>query len=267
MLAVNMNNVKKSYGITDVLENFSLSVNLGEKIALIGANGCGKTTVLKIIAGQEEYSQGSLSIKNDLNIGYLEQIPQLNPENTIYEELETVFSDLFKLEKEITELEEQISKTDISKKNRDRLMKEYSKKRHKFEEQGGYRYRSDIYKIATGLGFEHEEMNKKAGVLSGGEKTRLGLVKLLLLRPDILLLDEPTNHLDIPSRQWLEEYLHGYPGAVIIISHDRYFLDEVVNKIVELKDGKDEVYHGNYSYYLQEREERYKRRLQTYNNQ
>lgn len=267
MLAVSMKDIEKSYGITDVLEKFSFSINMGEKIALIGANGCGKTTVLKIIAGLEEYSQGSLSIKNGMNIGYLEQIPRLNPEHTIYEELKTVFNDLLAIEKKITELEEEISKSDKSDKKREQLMKEYSEKRRIFENMGGYKYRSDIYKIATGLGFKHEEMNKRTAVLSGGEKRRLGLVKLLLSKPDVLLLDEPTNHLDIPSRQWLEDYLHNYHGAVIIISHDRYFLDKVVNKIVELKDGKDELYYGNYSYYLRERKERYARRLQRYKNQ
>src|SRR6056297_3323335 len=237
MLAVNMNNVKKSYGITDVLEEFSLSVNMGEKIALIGANGCGKTTVLKIIAGQENYSYGNVSVKNGLNIGYLEQIPQINPENTLYEELKKVFSNLLQIKNEITKLEEKISDDSKNGKKTERLMRDYSEMRRKFEYRGGYKYKSDIYKIATGLGFSHDELNKKAAVLSGGEKTRLGLIKLLLSQPDILLLDEPTNHLDIPSRQWLEDYLHNYPGAVIIISHDRYFLDKVVNKIVELKDG------------------------------
>ncbi len=267
MLAVNLKNVEKSYGITEVLECFSLSVNKGEKVALIGANGCGKTTVLKIIAGEEKYSGGSVSVKNDLDIGYLEQIPRSNPENTLYEELKTVFKDLFKLKRKITELEKQISINSKDKEKREKLLQEYSEIRHEFEKKGGYRYKSDIYKIATGLGFLHEELKKKTGVLSGGEKTRLGLVKLLLLKPDILLLDEPTNHLDIPSRQWLEEYLHNYRGAVITISHDRYFLDKVVNKIVELKNGKDEIYHGNYSYYLQERKKRFEQKLQVYKNQ
>lgn len=270
MSVLSLNNIEKSYGITRVLQGFSLFINEGEKVGLIGPNGSGKTTVFKIIAGIEPYSGGNLALKKGLKVGYLSQMPDFNPENTLYEELKTVFSDLIELEDALRELEKRISlksSKDEEDSQLEQLLTEYSQLQHRFEIDGGYQYESKINQVALGLGFSPEELNKKVETLSGGEKTRLGLVKLLLSEPDLLLLDEPTNHLDLPSIQWLEDYLKEYQGAVIIISHDRYFLDEVVNRIVEIKNGRDEVYNGNYSYYLKERKRRYERLLQAYENQ
>lgn len=273
MAVVDLHNIKKSYGITEVLKGFSMSVNEGERAALIGANGCGKTTVFRIIAGLEPYSKGSLSLKNGIDVGYLSQMPDIDSDKTLQQELETVFADVIAMEEKMSELEQKISSTGENVENDgeervlEQLMQEYSELQHRFENKDGYGYSSEIRKVAIGLGFEHEELGRNVSKFSGGEKTRLGLAKLLLAGPDLLLLDEPTNHLDIPSLQWLENYLGEYDGTVIIISHDRYFLDEVVDRIIELKQGRNEVYHGNYSYYLEERKRRYEQRLRTYENQ
>ena len=272
MTVVNLNNIKKSYGLTDVLNGFSLTVNDDEKMGLIGPNGSGKTTIFRIISGMEPYKEGTLSIRNKTRVGYLSQLPEFKPDNTLFTELKSVFSEVISLKEEMSELEQTISKLghktdDKSKKQLDKCMKEYSKMRQKFEKMGGYGYESRIRKVAVGLGFTLDELKKKVKTFSGGEKTRLGLVKLLLSEPDLLLLDEPTNHLDIPSIQWLEDYLKDYDGSVMIISHDRYFLDKVVTRIVEIKNGEDEVYQGNYSYYLKERKRRYEKRLHKYETQ
>mgnify|MGYP006287945005 CR=1 FL=1 len=279
MSVLNLNNIEKNYGLTKVLKNFTMTINDKEKIGLIGPNGSGKTTIFKIISGIESYKSGNLSIRNGTSIGYLSQMPDMNKDNTLFEELLEVFADVIELEEKISDMEGQISNLgDKQNSNRNKttssqndntdemeyLLKEYSKLQHEFEDKGGYSYKSEIKKVAVGLGFTLEELEKKVTTLSGGEKTRLGLVKLLLSKPDLLLLDEPSNHLDIPSIQWLEDYLNDYQGAVVIISHDRYFLDNVVTRIIEIKNGSEEIYNGNYSYYLEERKRRYEKRLHEY---
>lgn len=268
MSVLNLHNIEKNYGLTEVLKNFSMTINDKEKIGLIGPNGSGKTTLFKIISGEENYGNGNLSIRNNTSIGYLSQMPDLEEEITLYEELLKVFSDVIEMKEKISRLEKKISKLGNKKNKNDsklnELLKEYSELQHEFEKKGGYSYKSEIKKVAVGLGFTLEELDKKIYTFSGGEKTRLGLVKLLLSKPDLLLLDEPSNHLDIPSIQWLENYLNDYQGAVVIISHDRYFLDNVVTRIVEIKNGKEEIYKGNYSYYLEERKRRYEKRLHEY---
>ncbi|MTI58752.1 MAG: ABC-F type ribosomal protection protein [Firmicutes bacterium] len=267
MLVVSLNNIAKSYGVTDVLIDFSLHVNQGERVGLIGSNGCGKTTVFKIIAGFEPYSSGNLSLKRGIEIGYLSQLPDFEDDWTIIEELRTNYLHLIEMEKKLRFLEEKMA---VSNNNidHDKLMKKYSELQHSFEREGGYGYESKIKKVALGMGFTEEELNQRiVNTLSGGEKTRLGLIKLLLSEPDLLLLDEPTNHLDLSSIQWLEDYLSDYQGTVIAISHDRYFLDKVVERIVELRDGKNEEYNGTYTYYLEERKRRFEQRLHEYENQ
>ena len=267
MSVLNLNNIEKYYGLTKVLKDFSMTINDKEKIGLIGPNGSGKTTLFKIISGEESYSNGNLSIRNGTSIGYLSQMPDLDEENTLYEELLKVFSDVIEMKNKISEMEKEISKLGNETSNDSKLnnlLQEYSELQHEFEKKGGYSYKSEIKKVAVGLGFTLEELDKQIYTFSGGEKTRLGLVKLLLSKPDLLLLDEPSNHLDIPSIQWLENYLNDYQGAVVIISHDRYFLDNVVTRIVEIKRGREEIYKGNYSYYLEERKRRYEKRLHEY---
>ena len=270
MVVVNIDSISKSFGTHEVLKNFSMSVNKGEKVALIGANGSGKTTIFKIINGDEDYQQGNLSLKNNISIGLLDQEPDFCSDNTIYQELLTVFNHLKYLEKQLKSYEKRISDFDKNHHNKEELenlMEEYSKLSHKYEINGGYEYENKIVQVSSGLGFDKNDLDKKISYLSGGEKSRVGLIKLLLKKPDILLLDEPTNHLDISSIQWLEDFLSNYNGAVIIISHDRYFLDKVIERIVEINDGKDEKYYGNYSYYLEERKKRFEQRMREYKNQ
>ncbi|MFW6022135.1 MAG: ribosomal protection-like ABC-F family protein [Halanaerobiaceae bacterium] len=271
MSVVNLNKITKFYGITEVLRNFSLFVTEGERVGLIGPNGCGKTTVFKIIAGIEPFIEGSMSIKKGAEIGYLSQMPDLTNCLSLFEELKTIYRSLINIHNRMRQLEQEIADRGNDSGTKDELgilMDEYSNLQHEFENKGGYQYETKIRQIAYGMGFNEDELqNKRVENLSGGEKTRLGLVKLLLTEPDLLLLDEPTNHLDLTSIQWLEEYLHEYNGTVIIISHDRYFLDQVIDRIVEIKNGKEEIYHGNYSYYLEERKRRHEQLMQTYENQ
>ncbi|MGM0603137.1 MAG: ribosomal protection-like ABC-F family protein [Bacillota bacterium] len=274
MSILNLNNIKKSYGITEVLKGFSLNLNRGERVGLIGANGSGKTTLFKIIAGLES-CKGNISIRSDLTLGYLSQLPDFADDKIIYDELLLVFSDVIEMidklkqmEKDIAQMGKKAEESPQTKAKLEKLMQEYSELQQKFNSGIGYEYESRIKQVAVGLGFSEEEIfNKKLVQLSGGEKTRLGLIKLLLLEPDILLLDEPTNHLDLKSVEWLEKYLKDYQGSLIVISHDRYFLDNVIERIVEIKNGKNEDYAGNYSYYRKERKRRYEQRLKEYKNQ
>ncbi|SIR05183.1 ribosomal protection-like ABC-F family protein [Halanaerobium kushneri] len=275
MAILNINNLKKEYGIETVLKDFSLNVNQGESVALIGPNGSGKTTIFKIITGQEHLSEGTVSVRNDIEVGYLDQLPDFNSELTIYQELEKVFAEVKKQIKEMKRLEDKIAhhgkKAEESKSHSNNLkatMSKYSALQQEFEKGIGYEYQSKIRQVAAGMGFDEEEIQAKTlDQLSGGEKTRVGLAKLLLMEPDLLLLDEPTNHLDLKSVEWLENYLNSYLGSLLIISHDRYFLDNTIERIVEIKNGKNEDYSGNYSYYQKERKRRYEQRLREYKNQ
>jgi ATP-binding cassette subfamily F protein 3 len=275
MSVLNINNIKKEYGIDLILNGFSLNVNQGERVALIGPNGSGKTTLFKMITGEENYSEGTISIRNDVDLAYLDQLPDFDDEITIYDELEKVFLDVIKQINDLNELEKKIAQhgkeangnLDNSS-NLKSIMRQYSELQHEFNQGIGYEYESKIRQVAAGLGFPEEELfNKTLDQLSGGEKTRLGLIKLLLIEPDLLLLDEPTNHLDLKSVEWLEGYLNSYHGSLLIISHDRYFLDNVIDRIVEIKHGENENYAGNYSYYQKERKRRYQQRLREYKNQ
>ncbi|MGM0419560.1 MAG: ribosomal protection-like ABC-F family protein [Bacillota bacterium] len=272
MVIIELKSIAKSFGIEEVLTDFDLSLQKGERIGLIGRNGSGKTTLFKIIAGLEKPDEGQILLNNEVEVGLLSQEPDLNSKNTIYQECLTVFKRELKLQDKLNQLEEKIA--DISQAdNNDKeekleeLLQEYSSVQEKFANSAGYSYESRIKQVATGLGVSLGELDKKISYLSGGEKTRVGLVKLLLKEPDLLLLDEPTNHLDISSVEWLEDYLNSYPGSVIIISHDRYFLDRTISRIVEIEYGSNEEYPGNYSYYLEERERRYEIRLKKYQEQ
>jgi len=268
LTVLSLKDIDKSYGVNGVLQGFSLFINERERVGLIGPNGSGKTTVFKIIAGLETFSGGILTIGKGKKVGYLSQMPDLIAEKSLEQELRSVFKEQVQMERDLRELEKRISIKSTEKDSQfDKLMAEYSQLQHRFEIAEGYSYESKIRQVAQGMGFSKEELNKKVGVLSGGEKTRLGLVKLLLSGPDLLLLDEPTNHLDLTSIQWLEDYLGDYKGAVIIISHDRYFLNQVVDRIVEINNGKEEIYYGNYSYYLEDRKRRYEQLLKAYENQ
>lgn len=258
MSQLRIHHLYKSFGATPVLEDVNLEIKQGEKAGLIGVNGAGKSTLLKILAGIMAPDQGQVVIPADCRIAYQSQDAGLESENTVWEELSSVFAPLKALEENLRVLEQQMADPDLhsDEKELSRLMAEYGTLAHEFETAGGYEYESRLRGVLKGLGFSVDDTGKKVSQLSGGQKTRLALGKVLLSQPDVMLLDEPTNYLDLESVQWLEEYLKEYPGTVLLVSHDRYFLDQVVTKIFEVENCRVEEYAGNYSYYVTEKEHR-----------
>lgn len=258
-------NISKAFGINDILKDIQFHIEDKEKAAIVGINGAGKTTLLKIIIGEELPDSGQVILGKDKTIGYLAQQQEASYENTIYEEMLSV-------KKHIIELDRQIRQTELAMKHTEgaeleSLLNTYTRLTHEFESANGYAYKSEITGVLKGLGFTEADYNTKISTLSGGQKTRIALGRLLLSQPDVILLDEPTNHLDMDSIAWLEGYLNNYDGAVLIVSHDRYFLDRIVTKIVELENGNSRVYHGNYSWYAGKREEIRASEWKAYNNQ
>ena len=253
MIVLSCNNLNKSFGIDTVLENISFTVNEGDKVGIIGVNGTGKTTLFKVLSGIYGYDSGEIYLGKGVEIGYLEQNTNFQSDKTIYEEVLEVFSDLMDMEKYIRNLEIKISEesSNPQSKELDKLMNEYSHKLELFSELNGYGYKSEVKGILKGLGFSDEDMQTPINILSGGEKTRVLLSKLLLKNPSLLLLDEPTNHLDSDAIEWLEVFLKQYKGTVIIISHDRYFLDQVVNRVFEIHNKRLKTYNGNYSKFIE----------------
>lgn len=253
MIVLSCNNLNKSFGIDTVLENISFTVNEGDKVGIIGVNGTGKTTLFKVLSGIYGYDSGDIYLGKGVEIGYLEQNTNFQSDKTIYEEVLEVFSDLMEMEKYIRNLEIKISEESSNphSKELDKLMNEYSHKLELFSELNGYGYKSEVKGILKGLGFSDEDMQTPINILSGGEKTRVLLSKLLLKNPSLLLLDEPTNHLDSDAIEWLEVFLKQYKGTVIIISHDRYFLDQVVNRVFEIHNKRLKTYNGNYSKFIE----------------
>lgn len=250
MIVLSCNNLNKSFGIEKILEDVSFSINEYDKVGIIGVNGTGKTTLFKIIAGIYGYDSGEIYTSKDCDIGYLEQNTNFNSDNTIFDEVLEVFSDLIKMEDYIRELEVRISNESNNPTLLEKLMNEYSVKLELFSDLNGYGYKSEVKGILKGLGFNDEDIKKPINILSGGEKTRVLLAKLLLKKPNLLMLDEPTNHLDSEAIEWLELFLKQYKGTVIVISHDRYFLDQVVNRIFEISNKKLKSYNGNYSDFI-----------------
>ena len=246
------NNLNKSFGIDSILENVNFTVNEYDKIGIIGVNGTGKTTLFKIISGIYGYDSGDIYTSKDCEIGYLEQNTNFHSENTILEEVLEVFKDVIEMEKYLRDLEHKISEesSNTNSTTLEKLMNEYSNKLEAFSDMNGYGYKSEAKGVLKGLGFSDEDMDKPISILSGGEKTRVLLGKLLLKKPTLLLLDEPTNHLDSEAIEWLEVFLKQYKGTVILISHDRYFLDQVVNRIFEIHNKKLKTYNGNYSDFI-----------------
>ena len=252
MIVLSCNNLNKSFGIDSVLENVNFTVNECDKVGIIGVNGTGKTTLFKIISGIYGYDSGDIYTSKDCEIGYLEQNTNFHSENTILEEVLEVFKDVIDMEKYLRDLEHKISEesSNINSIALEKLMNEYSNKLEEFSDMNGYGYKSEAKGVLKGLGFSDEDMNKPISILSGGEKTRVLLGKLLSKKPTLLLLDEPTNHLDSEAIEWLEIFLKQYKGTVILISHDRYFLDQVVNRIFEIHNKKLKTYKGNYSDFI-----------------
>lgn len=253
MIVLSCNNLYKSFGIDSILENICFTVNEGDKIGIIGINGTGKTTLMKIISGEYGYDEGDIYTSKDCEIGYLQQNTNFLSNNTILEEVLEIFKPLIDMENYLRELEHKISE-EGSKNNSptlEKLMNDYSHVLEDFASKNGYGYKSEAKGVLKGLGFKDEDMDKPINILSGGEKTRVLLGKLLLKKPTLLLLDEPTNHLDSEAIEWLEFFLKQYKGTVMLISHDRYFLDQVVDRVFEIHNKKLKTYNGNYSKFVE----------------
>ena len=252
MALVELKNIRKKLGGVDILNGVDLSVEEGEVVVILGPSGSGKTTLLRIIVGELPADNGDVILAKDTSVGYLPQQQGYHSDKSIYDELWEVKKDIVALEREIRTMEETMQTTSGEELNP--LLERYHRMQTEFEAKDGYACKSQIMGIINGLGFVGNDIDKSINTLSGGQKTRVALGKLLLLEPDLLILDEPTNHLDLASIQWLETYLSNYKGSVLIVSHDRYFLDRIADKVVELDHGKATVFKGNYSDYAQKKE-------------
>ncbi|HHY82450.1 MAG TPA: ABC-F type ribosomal protection protein [Clostridiales bacterium] len=256
MIQLSCEKISKSFGTHKVLDQVSFSVNDGSRMGIVGSNGAGKTTLFKLITGMLSCDSGNIYIAKNLTIGYLEQNEAVDSSRTIWEELLTVYAPVLNLEKQMRMLEKQISEcSDTDSPEYHRLTAEYGELLESFAEKDGYSYESHMRGVLAGLGFKPVEFNQPVWQLSGGEKTRVALAKLLLKKPGLLLLDEPTNHLDLDAVQWLEGFLKDYPGTILIISHDRYFLDSLCDCILEIENCKGEFYQGNYTQYRRKRQQ------------
>lgn len=258
-------NITKSFGDVTILDQVSFHINEREKMAIVGINGAGKSTLLKIIMQEYPADSGEVILAKGASIGYLSQHQDLSSDRTIYEEMLSVKSEILAAEARIRELEQKMNGREGEE--LEQLLREYTSVTHSFEAANGYAYKSEVVGVLKGLGFAEEEFSKKISSLSGGQKTRIALGRLLLTQPELIMLDEPTNHLDMPSITWLETYLLNYPGAVLIVAHDRYFLDKVVTKVVELDQGKAQTFEGNYSEYAVKKEQQRETLIQHYLNQ
>ena len=266
MIEISVNNAQKNFGFKRVLDGFDLEATTGERIGLIGPNGCGKTTLFKIISGEENLDQGMVSIRRNATIGLLSQIPpKVTDDVTVRDILLKTFDEVFKVEKQLREYEEKLAT--VSPDKMDSVLEMYGKLQEHFTNMGGYEIDEKVSKICNGFKISDEMLHRSFNTLSGGEKTIVNLASLIISNPDILLLDEPTNHLDIDTLEWFEQFLSNYKGTIVISSHDRYFLDKVATKTVLIDKGKSEVYHGNYSYYLEESERRALAEFDEYKNQ
>lgn len=269
MILLQVNQLQKYFGADIILSNIKLEVQSKDRIALVGRNGAGKSTLLKIIAGQMSHDGGEIIKPKNLSINYLAQDTGLESNLSIWDEMMTVFAPLRKLETELREIEFKMGNPDILQNeiSYQKLLKEYDELQTRFKEQGGYQYESDIRSILHGFNFSDFDYSTTISSLSGGQKTRLALCKLLLTKPDLLILDEPTNHLDINTLTWLEQYLQGYHGAILIVSHDRYFLDKVVTQVYEISRTTSSKFPGNYSNYLKLKAENYELDLKRFEKQ
>jgi ATP-binding cassette subfamily F protein 3 len=263
MPLVDLNNISKSYGTSLVLKNISWQIEEGRRIGLLGSNGVGKTTLFRIITGELETDRGTVTRSRILKIGFLPQECKLEDDLSLFDEMLKPFSDLLKLHDKLRNLEKEMS----SGKNLDKLMKRYGELQTEYENSGGYTYENKIETVLSGLGFKKEDFDKNINILSGGEKNRTALASVLLSQPNLLLLDEPTNHLDIEGTEWLEDYLSEFPGTVVLVSHDRYFLDRVIREVVELENHQIERYKGNFSAYVIEKARRQEKTLKEYQAQ
>ncbi len=264
MILLSIQDIHKAFGTNEVLRGASLTLQNGERMGLVGVNGSGKSTLMKIIAGLEHEDSGTISMQKGLRLGYLAQQGEVNPEHTVLEEMESVFEPVVRMEQELRAIEVEMAEAAHDELLLKRLGSRYDSLNRAFENAKGYGWKSEVQKVLAGLGFRKEQQSQKASVLSGGERTRLCLGRMLLQEPDLLLLDEPTNHLDLKSISWLEDYLASYRGAVLLVSHDRYFMDHVCDHMCELLFGRIELYEGNYTEYMAQRTERFEIRMKTW---
>lgn len=267
MIEIALNGVKKFYGANTILKGVTFEIQTGERAGIVGRNGAGKTTIFKIIAGVERQDGGMLHIRKGATVGYLDQIPEYPEDFRVIDVLNTVFADIFRVMDEMRVLEQEMSQAKrhgLAGQELDKVMKKYGDLQHTLEHMGGYEMGEKLGRVCTGLKISDEFKERNFATLSGGEKTKVVLGKMLLQNPDILLLDEPTNHLDMEAVEWLEEFLAAYRGTVLVISHDRYFLDRVVTKVVEIEEGEAVQYQGNYSSYVREREKRLLAEFEAY---
>ncbi len=269
MILLQANQVARLFGDDVLFENMYMEIQDRSRIALVGRNGAGKSTFLKILAHIEEPDQGTLSKIKDLTMGYLDQHTGLESDKTIWEEMLMVFEPVRKMERRLRQLEIDISDEVIQadEKRYEQVLNEYDRLQHEFNEMNGYGYESEIKSVLHGFRFNETYFDHLISNLSGGQKTRLALAKLLLEKPDLLILDEPTNHLDIETLGWLENYLQNYRGALLMVSHDRYFLDKIVQEVYEISRQKMTHYKGNYSRYLEQKAERLEREWKEYEKQ
>ena len=268
-MIINMNSVKKYYAANLVLEDVNLEIRSNERVGLIGRNGAGKTTLFKMLTGEFTPDGGLLTIRRGTKVGCLAQIPDYQDATTVYEVMGRAYADLRNHQVEIAELEARMTLPEVyeDEKQLQKVLAQYDKLREAFERGGGYEMEANIERVARGLGVPQAQYQRPFASLSGGEKTKVGLAALLIEKPDLLLLDEPTNHLDMKAIEWLEQFLLDYDGTVVVISHDRYFLDKVVSKVIEIEDGEAFTYHANYSGYQTEKEERLMREFAQYQEQ
>ncbi|MFV0517948.1 MAG: ribosomal protection-like ABC-F family protein [Aminipila sp.] len=267
MIILSATNITKSYGVDIILKDVSFHVNEGERVGIVGNNGAGKTTLLNILCGEMNYDSGNIFLSANTSIGYLKQSSNFNSDNTVIEEVYGIFNHISDMEKEMEMLSHEISEKSSSGENVDKQLKRYDELMESYNRSNGYSYKSEINGILNSMAFTEDFYDKKIGTLSGGEKTRLALACLLLKKPDILFLDEPTNHLDIGTLKWLEQYLKAYSGTVILISHDRYFLDQTVNRIFEVENHKLYTYQGGYTEYAEKKRLKREEDLKKYDSQ
>ena len=266
MIVVSAKDLTKAYGTDVILDKVSFHINKGERVGIIGVNGAGKSTLLRMLTGELPCEDGDFFISSDLQTGYLKQDGGFDSEKTVIEEVEAIFSRFPEMEREMEQLTQKME-TASSEEESLKLLERFDALTQKYDREGGYTYKSEMTGILSSMAFPAESYNKKISTLSGGERTRLALACLLLKKPDILFLDEPTNHLDIGTLKWLEQYLKGYKGTVVIVSHDRYFLDQTVTRIFEVENKKLHIYEGNYSFYASERRVRREAEMRKFEKQ
>ncbi len=273
MIVLSASELGKSYGTEVILEGVSFHINAGDRVGIVGRNGAGKTTLLNMLTGELAFDDGNFFISKDLSVGYLKQRDVFDSERTVIEEVGDIFSGLDEMEKEIERLSQEIAEAaegSVSGDADDMSSAKWARLhalQHEFERKGGYTYKSEINGVLSSMAFGEEYYDQKTNSLSGGERTRLSLACLLLKKPDILLLDEPTNHLDIGTLKWLEQYLKSYSGTIVLISHDRYFLDQTVTRIFEVEDKHLTVYEGNYTEFLEKKKQAKDIALKAYSKQ